>query len=72
VGLRAAVSQYLHATPRFWLARWYARRCAQARLRWAEDDLRWLKQQQQLDVMREQVLRDHIAELRIDCALLAD
>lgn len=52
------------------IGRWWDRRCVNARIRWAEGDLEWVRRQQIRDAFREELLRAHIAELRVERALL--
>lgn len=52
------------------IGRWLDLRAVNARIRWAEGDLEWVKRQQERDACREQLLKDHIAELRVERALL--
>ena len=52
------------------LLRWWDLRAVNARIRWAEGDLAWVLRQQERDAPREQLLKDHIAELRVEKALI--
>lgn len=52
------------------LLRWWDLRAVNARIRWAEGDLAWVRRQQERDAPREQLLKDHIAELRVEKALI--
>lgn len=52
------------------LLRWWDMRAVNARIRWAEGDLEWVRRQQERDAHREQLLKDHIAELRVERALI--
>ena len=52
------------------IGRWWDLRAVNARIRWAEGDLEWVRRQRERDASREQLLKDHIAELRVEKALI--